>query len=266
MKKVLPIRGDLRLASVLTIVSVALMGAASLFSLVFREVVYPTGDLWGSFLANDAANLVVMLPLLLIPFLLARRGRLAGLLLWPGALAGICYNYIAYVFGIPLRWMTAVNIVLVLLAAAGMIEIIQRMDWLQVQEQIEEIGPRVFGGIVLLLFGAVFFFLAATLIVEGGAEIRPADLGVSIADLGVSVLWIGGGVLMLRKRPLGFTAGWGLLYTGVVLNLALLVVLVLRPQFSEFELLGEDVIAVSSFLGLCLAPLTMFLVRLRRNL
>ena len=59
------------------------------------------GLLVPGFLAQDAYNLVVGLPILLASLWLARRGSFIGLLLWPGALFYMLYTYALYLVGAP---------------------------------------------------------------------------------------------------------------------------------------------------------------------
>ena len=69
------------------------MAFASLAGLLFQSSIYPTYELRSAFLANEVINLLIGLPILLGSMGLTRRGSLAGLLLWPGALLYILYNY-----------------------------------------------------------------------------------------------------------------------------------------------------------------------------
>lgn len=107
----LPIERDLTLAYRLSLAVAALMVVASVAGLVLGS----TGGLYGAdpklalgvteaeaglllpgLLGQDAFNLVVGVPLLLGSMWLARRGSLAGLLLWPGVLFFALYNDVIY--------------------------------------------------------------------------------------------------------------------------------------------------------------------------
>ncbi len=97
----LPVTRDLRLIYELSLAVALLMTGASTAGLLYPERLYPTEDLLQSSVPNDVVNLVVGLPLLLGSMWLTRRGRLIGLLLWPGALLYMIYNTIAYVAELP---------------------------------------------------------------------------------------------------------------------------------------------------------------------
>ena len=63
------------------------MAAASLAGVFFRLALIPgRGAARRAFLANDLVNLLIGLPILLGSLELAKRGKLIGLLFWPGAL------------------------------------------------------------------------------------------------------------------------------------------------------------------------------------
>ena len=84
--KRLPVTGDLRTAYVLSVAVALIMAAAALAALLLRGTIYPTDELILAFVPVDIFHLAVGLPILLGSMWLARRGRLAGLLCWPGAL------------------------------------------------------------------------------------------------------------------------------------------------------------------------------------
>lgn len=131
----LPVRRDLTLAYVLSLVA-ALMIAASVAGLVLgsaglygadpktalgvREA--EAGLLVPGLLGQDAFNLVVGLPILLGSMWLARRGSLAGLLLWPGALFYALYAYAIYLLGAPFTGLVFAYVALVILYASTLMK------------------------------------------------------------------------------------------------------------------------------------------------
>ena len=100
----LPITNRLTLLGAASLVVALLAAILSIAGLLFQEAVYPTEELRQSFVANDVVNLLIGLPILLVSMALARRGKLIGLLFWPGALFFVVYNAIAYVFALPAGW------------------------------------------------------------------------------------------------------------------------------------------------------------------
>jgi hypothetical protein len=94
----LPATRSLRLAYTLSGVVVILLVVTSVAGLVFgqRGLYVPDPATMPAFLGQDALSLIVGLPLLLGSMILARRGSLAGLLLWMGALFYNAYSYAFY--------------------------------------------------------------------------------------------------------------------------------------------------------------------------
>lgn len=117
----LPIRGKLSLIYACSFFVAILMTVTSVVGLQYRSLIYPTDELIGTFVANDAVNLLIGLPILLGSMWLAWRDRLIGLLCWMGALFFVFYNYTAYVFAMPLNWAFLLHIILMTLAAYALI-------------------------------------------------------------------------------------------------------------------------------------------------
>ena len=99
----LPIRDNLTPIYILSFLIVILMTVASVAGLLYSVFIYPTEALYRAFVPNDVINLFVGLPILLGSMWLARHDKLIGLLCWPGALLYVFYNYMAYVFAVPLN-------------------------------------------------------------------------------------------------------------------------------------------------------------------
>jgi hypothetical protein len=66
---------------------------------LYQVRIYPAGEALYFSVATEVINLVVGLPALLGPMWLARRGRLVGLLCWPGALLHVLYIHVKAIYG-----------------------------------------------------------------------------------------------------------------------------------------------------------------------
>ncbi|HUS17503.1 MAG TPA: hypothetical protein VM536_21110, partial [Chloroflexia bacterium] len=99
----LPLKRRLTLAYYFSLVIAVGMTLASIVGILDAAHLYPGLDatILPLFVGQDVLNLVVGLPLLLGAMWLARRGVLRGLLLWPGALFYVLYDYGYYVLGAP---------------------------------------------------------------------------------------------------------------------------------------------------------------------
>lgn len=174
------------------------------------------GLLLPGFLGQDIFDLVVGAPLLLGSMWLARRGSLAGLLLWPGALFYALYWYTLYLVGAPFSVLFLLYVPLVTLSATALIALVSSIEGEAVRRRLASTVPaRVIGGILIGLAllalaqdagGALIIALAED------APIDPAAREVWIPDLALEVpAMLAGGALLWRRHPLGYVAGAGLL-------------------------------------------------------
>jgi hypothetical protein len=87
-------------------------------------------------------------------------------------------------------------------------------------------------GWILVFFGVAFIALAISQIVTGIREGLIPPLGeqaVSVADIVVSAGWVSGGVLLLRRKPMGYALGLGLLIAASFLFIGLILFFFLAP-------------------------------------
>jgi hypothetical protein len=258
----LPLSQDIRSPWILSAVCAILMGLMSLLGLLFPERLYTTEPIFQSYYPNDAINLLLGLTILLCSMWLTNRGRLVGLLFWPGALLFIIYNYIAYVIGRPIDIFTAAHFALVLISAYTLFDLVRRIDSNIVKDQLAGAVTEKLAGWFLLLFGVLFILRAINIFV--GARLNqtvlpPTEIGVSIADIVISILWIIGGILLLRTKPLGYTMGLGLLFAASMLFVGLIVLLIIQPALTAVPFSPIDIVVVAA-MGLILSiPFILFL-------
>jgi len=238
------------------------MAAASILGLLLSHTIYPTPELLQSFMANDLINLFIGLPTLLGSMWLTRRGKLVGLLLWPGGLLYVLYNYIAYLFGMPFSFPTFVYLALVLLSAYLLFDILVNIDKKAIQKLLSEVAPVRIPGVILVIFGLMFIFRAISIFTEASTSqltLSISEVGLLIADLVLSTIWIAGGVLLLRRTPLGYVSGLGLLYGGSMLFIGLIVFLLLEPVITNKPFALGDVVAVSIMGLVCFIPFWLYI-------
>jgi hypothetical protein len=235
---------------------------ASILGLLFPATFYPTEALRQAFLANDVVNFIIGLPILFGSMWLARRGRLVGLLLWPGALLYGLYNYTAYVVGLPFRLSTLFFLAIVLLYGYVTFELVKSIDKKVVQTRLAGNVPVKTSGWVLVVFGASFLFRTINMIAEANMNqtVLPGwEIGVLTADSILSIFLITGGILLLLRRPLGFVSGLGLLFAASMLFVGLIAILLLRPVFTDLPLVFVDVLVVAVMGLICFVPFGLFL-------
>ncbi len=236
---------------------VALLASAGL---IFPITIYPTEALSEAFLANDLVNLILGIPVLLLPLLLARRGNLTGRLLWPGAFAFVLYNSAAYVVGLPLGWLTAAYSLQCVLSLVGMVTALQSLAPLanMVVEKLDGKTPAKLTGIFLIAFGLLFMIRALAVILPAlaGGDSLPA---AETADFIISPLWIAYGLLLFRRKPMGFAAALAWLYEASMLFLGLILFLLLQPLMTAVPFMLVDVLVVLAMGLFFFVPFVLFL-------
>ena len=257
----LPLTRDLKPVYILTIIVVVGMGVLSLAGLISPNRFYPSEESIQSFLVNDIINLILGIPILLGTMWLPRRGKLVGLLYWPGALLYVLYNYTAYIFGLPFSLVMFAYLALVLLCAAIIIFLLMCIDRKSVQDLLAGNVPVKISGWILVLFGVLFFSRAIGMLIEANTSqtsLAVSEIGVLIADMVLSVLMAGGGVLLLRQMALGYTSALGLLFSASMLFIGLIMVLLLQPALTDAPFVLIDVIVVFVMGLICFIPFGLF--------
>lgn len=232
----------------LSMIVVVVTAVASIIGLVIPTIVYPSTELRQSYVNNDLVNLIIGLPILLVSLWLARRGRLLGLLLWPGALLYGLYNYIAYLFGIPPSWSTVLYLAIVLGSGLAIFVILKNIDAHSLPARLADAVPVKTTGWILLLFGLMFFLRAVSLMTDAiiaQTALPVSEQGVVIADVIISPLWMAGGILLLRHKPLGYASGLGLLFAASMLFIGLILVFLLQPILTDLPFVLTDILVIA---------------------
>ncbi len=257
----LPLKGDLRKAYTLSSVVAALMVAASLAGLFLQTTIYPTDELRQSFVPNDVVNLFIGLPILLGSMWLTKRGKLIGLLFWPGALFYITYNFAAYAVAMPFTLPFLAYLILVFLSLYTMILLLTRIEPLPVRESLMGRVKERLGGGVLAGFGLLFLVWRLLDLVQaftGQAVLTEVEKAVAIVDLVIIPCWIIGGVLLWRRQAFGYLTGAGLLFQASMLFIGLLVFFILQPSLANVPFPAEDFVMIAIMSLICIVPFGLF--------
>lgn len=212
----LPITRDLTLAYTVSLLVAALMTITSVAGLLLGAAVLYDVDakLLPAFVGQDALNLLVGLPLLLGSMWLTRRGSLIGLLLWPGALFYVLYDYGYYLLGAPYGVFFLPYIALMTVSAYAMVAIVVSIDAGAVRARIGQAIPnRLTGGFlaaVALLFSALWTAISVSMLISGVVEEVPRIVTIMDLTIQLPALFVGG-VLLWRRQPIGYVVASGLL-------------------------------------------------------
>ncbi len=257
----LPLKREIDIGLKLTILLAVLLGGMSLVGLIYPKSVYPSEALIQTYLTNDLINLILGLPILLGSLWLVRRGAWIGLLYWPGAVLYVLYNSTAYLTGMPFGLLPIFNLAIILLSAYILSTFLKGIDGEILQSELSGQVYEKIGGWVLVVFGVLFIGRAMAAIAEmiaGGSIGLVPDLGVLSADLVLSICWIFGGAALVRRRPVGYASGLGLLFAGSMLFVGLIVFLLLQPLITEAAFVLTDVIVVAVMGLVCFIPTGLY--------
>jgi len=261
LEESLPIRHNLLLIFVLSLIIAFLMTVVSITSLVLRAAIYPTQELFNTFVPNDLINLGIGVPVLLATMWLTRRGKLIGLLCWPGALFFILYNYIAYIFAVPLSAAFLLHLALVALSIYTMMILCGSIDAERVQTLLRPAVPAGFSAAILVLLGALFFFRVIGMVIGSLSAQTPlsdSEIAVSVADFLITPAWILGGILLWRKKPMGYVASLGLLFQASMLFISLILLMLLQPLMTATPLVFADIGVIFVMGTVCFIPFVLF--------
>ena len=257
----LPTSGHLGLITALSLVIAMFMAIASVGGLVYRSALYPTEELLQSSVPTDVVNLLFGLPMLLGSMWLARRGKLIGLLLWPGALFFVLYTYTVYVLAVPLNAAFLLHLTLVTLSLYAILALAASIDGEAVRQRLAGAVPERLAGGILAALGALFFLRALAALVGAVTSRTPmaeTDLALNAVDYMVAPALVIGGVLLWHRKAFGYVAGLGLLFQASMLFIGLIVVLILQPFLTAAEFALVDVVVVFVLGLICFVPFALF--------
>lgn len=238
-----------------------LTGIASIAGLLYPETLYASHAVRQSSVANDVITLLVGLPILFITMWLAWRGKLVGLLLWPGALLYGLYNYTAYLFSTPFAGMFPLYLLIVTLSLYTIIMLVASIDAAAVKQQLAGNVPERLAGGVLAFMGIAFAILAMSTLIGASFDQnrQPAsELAVFVADFLVTGAWIIGGLLLWRKQPLGYVGGAGLLFNATMLFIGIIGIVILQAIMNELPFPLADVLTLLVMGSICIIPFILF--------
>jgi hypothetical protein len=258
----LPIKCDLTLAYALSLIAALIMTVASVAGILFRADIYSTDDL-SQLPIVDALNLVVGLPALLGSMWLVRRGKLLGLLCWPGALFYVLYRYTATLIGVPFGVLFLPYLLLVTLSVYTLIGLVASIDGEVVRQRLSGLVPERLAGGFLIGATVLFVLLDTSAIVIALTSQPPVEpehpVYVLIADFATLIpACLVGGFFLWRREPLGYVAGAGLLFIYSVLLIGPIPVLVFSSLSTGSPIPVADILFLLVIALICLVPLALF--------
>lgn len=257
----LPIKHNLKLIYALSLIISGLMTLASISGILFPYTVYPTDELLRAFISNDVVNLLIGLPIMFISILLAMRKQLLGLLLWPGALFYVLYNYMIYVLAMPFNIAFFLHLTLVTLSLYTTIILVETIDGNKIQRQLAGKVHEKIAGVILVGMGFLFLLQVVGVMVTSLVNqtlITEMDLALHVSDFLISPALVIGGILLWRRKEFGYVSGLGLLFQASMLFIGLIVFLIVQPLLTSTPFLLVDVLVVFIMGLVCFIPLILF--------
>jgi hypothetical protein len=258
----LPVRHSLTAYFASSWVIAVLMMVASIGGLLYQTAIYPTDELVLSFVPNDVVNLIIGVPILLVSMDLTRRRKLVGLLMWPGALFYVFYTYIVYLLSTPLNIGFLLHLTLVTMSGYTVISLVGRIDGDVVRQRLTGVVPErggggVLAGLGLLFFLRVVFVLINTIINE--TPVTATELALHIADFLIAPAWVILGILLWRRKTLGYVTGLGLLFQASMLFIGLIFVMIIQPILTSSAFMLVDVLVITVMGMVTFVPFALFM-------
>ena len=238
----------------------ALMILACAIGLVRPTVIYPTTDMLRGSLPTDLVNFLGM-PVLLISIWFARRGSLVGLLLWPGVLLYLLYHDIVFLLARPLSVLFLFHLVLAAINFYAMASLLLSVDGTTVQQRLAGRVAEKVGSGVLMGLGVLFFVWAVAVMITALIKRSPIDaseLAVRCTDVLLSPSWIIGGLLLWRRKALGYVVGLGLWFQASMLFIGLIALFVLQSLIFRDHIRTGDVLVIFAMGLFCIVPFAFF--------
>jgi hypothetical protein len=177
------------------------------------------------FRGQDVVTLFLGVPLLLISVLLYRRGSLKGGLLLSGMLAYFLYVYISMAFSAAYNSLFLVYVALFSASFFGLVNALLSIDLRSLASQFSDRLPRRAPAALMFASGAVTLVVWLSPLVEGLVQGSPPKLLDSYTTMVTYALDLAvitpatflSGLLILRRRPLGYVLAFPLL--GIIILL-----------------------------------------------
>jgi hypothetical protein len=257
----LPVRNNLKAGYLVSALIVLCTAIATIAGIFYTDQIYPTTEARQAFIANDVVTLFIGLPILLISMWLTYRGKLIGLLFWPGAIFYGLYNYTTSLFGAPLTIMYPLYLIIVTLSIYTTIGLIATIQSEPVKQKLTgHVSEKLSSG-PLIGLGVAFGMRALVILVTATIDqtsLPGPELGLLVADFIACAAWVIGGIMLWRRQALGYVTGPGLLFSISMLFIGVIAILLLQPIISGAPLLVMDILVLSIMGLICFVPFVLY--------
>lgn len=257
----LPLKRGLRSIYALSLIIAILMAVSSLAGILFQSEIYTSDEMLGTFMSNDVVNLSIGLPIILGSMFLAMCKKLIGLLLWPGALLFVLYNYLIYVLAMPFNLAFLLDLALVTLSLYTIIGLVACINGESIKKKLSgKVHEKISSAILVGMGGLFLFQVVGVMIValSNQSLIAGTELATHVSDFLLSPALVIGGILLWRRKDFGYVSGLGLLFQLSMLFIGLIMLLIIQAvlMITPFALVDVVVISIMGLIGF--VPFTLF--------
>lgn len=257
----------------LSLASVLLMVAASAGGIFLRSTyVLETASWAAQAVGQDAANLFLVAPAMLVSLHFARRGSARGALVALGLLIYTVYSYILYAFFVHFGPWFPVYVAVLGLSAYALFGALLSIDRDEVVRLLGANNKAGLAGWLLLAFSLLFAFRwldqIFTALAEGNAPQAIAEIGtfvnpIHVLDLAILLPgMIVTSLALRRRRPLGLLFAAPLLTFAAAMGVAILCMF-RAQQLRGISIQTAQIVIVSTVVLLSLFGLASFLRRVK---
>ncbi len=221
-------------------------------------------------LASDMVDLFLVFPILAIATIFTARGSRPALLIWMGTLGFLVYNFLIYVFEVHFNAMFLAYCAVLGLSIHGLLGMRECLDPEEIAKTYDARVPRkttavaflvlavlAAGGEVKEIVRAIRAGTVPPSVVETGQRTDP----IHVLDLCFLLPLVAtAGILLLRRRPMGYVLAPALMVTLVLISLEVITILVVF----ESRGLPANPAPLISF-GVCAVSFTALLVWFLRS-
>jgi hypothetical protein len=266
---ILPVRFNIKILYLLSLFIALLVTTVSVIGVIYQKSIYPTETLLNSFVPNDIVNMIAGLPLLLISLWLTWRGKLIGLLCWPGAIFYMLYVYFPYLICVPFNFLFLPYLILFSLCIYTLIGIIVSIDGNAVIKYLSDVVPAKISGGILIGLSILIVLRQTGLMVDALINktlIGSQELALWIDDFAVgSPAMFIGGIFLWKKKTLGYVVGAGLFIVYGILSLGLIPFLAIQAHLKNTTIDLPAIVILVVMAVICLIPFSYF-VRVSINM
>jgi hypothetical protein len=161
----------------------------------------------------------------------------------------------------PLNGMYLLYLALVASSLYTMIGLVTSIDSETVQQRLAGVVPERVAGGILAVFGILFLLRAIAVIGRALIDQTPiatVERATLVADFLITPAWVVSGVLLWRRRALGYAVGTGLLFQASMLFIGLIVFMLLQPLLTDASFLVVDTVVVFIMGLIFFVPFALF--------